>query len=601
MCRYNVGKYILMLACIYLPGFLVRTSLRRDPIENNQALVLLSNFKHSDSQINQHLAAPIDFNEELFLPFFDRPFIDSLHELKQLWFPISLEDHELVRSLWCQQKEISYQSKDQNLGSLSVLQACPKARNWGIRCGMQERTARKKCPGAVFRVFEPAEFWGLNESFLQLLESFSPKVEMSSLGIAYLELSKYSEPEELWRSACKIQQSVENCFNMPLRIGIGENKLLARLAVQYQPQENTRKYVFRYNNGICLVTPNNSRKFVKDFSISQLPLELAIQKRLRMLGLSKLNHIHKISQSKLVQQFGEQGRLLKLFSNGKDERTIKPVKRVCILASHQIMEYGLTGAPQLIDAIKSTLEPLLQNLRASHHRFYDLFIRLFPEKSEALQLTINFSQAVDHYHQIQRLLKLRLFSKNLTRPVQHFQVLLSNLVQDFSRQPILMKTMPGSKQRFGNHLNLWLEFMALRGLSIYKTIPVQINSILPERRYALDSYLNNQKTISRQSSTQHHKLETEPRYLKKNNRLKPLLKPKPIKLQVNSFGNPVSVLLKGRQRKVCSQLKQWRLKSFWWEDQIIDRQYYRLLLQDDFEIDVFQDLSNKRWYQQRFH
>ena len=26
------------------------------------------------------------------------------------------------------------------------------------------------------------------------------------------------------------------------------------------------------------------------------------------------------------------------------------------------MEYGLTGAPQLVDAIKEALEPLLQNL-----------------------------------------------------------------------------------------------------------------------------------------------------------------------------------------------------------------------------------------------
>ena len=37
-----------------------------------------------------------------------------------------------------------------------------------------------------------------------------------------------------------------------------------------------------------------------------------------------------------------------------------------------------------------------------------------------------------------------------------------------------------------------------------------------------------------------------------------------------------------------------------WEDQIMN-QYYRLLLQDGFEIDVFQDLNDKCWYQQRFH
>ncbi len=586
-----------MLTCIYIPGFLVRTSLRRNPIKENQALILLSHLRYGDSQLNQHLAAPVDFNEELFLPFLDRPFINSLDELKKLSFPVKPEDHDLVRSLWCHQRNNSHQSNQQNLGRLSVLQACPKARSWGIRRGMQERTARKKCPGAVFRLFEPAEFWGLNESFLQLLESFSPKIEMNSLGIAYIEWGSYSEPEELWQRACKIQKAIEACFNMPLRIGIAENKLVTRLAVQYQPQTSTQKYVFRFNNGICLVTPENSQKFVKDFSISQLPLEASIQKRLQILGINRLSQIHKISKSKLIQQFGEQGRLLKLFSNGKDERPIDLVNRIRVLASHQFVEYGLTGAPQTIHAIQEVLETLLQNLRSSHYKFYHLFIRLFPEKSEALQLTLNFSEAVDHYDQIKRLLKLRLFSKNLTQPISHFQVLLSNLVQDFSRQPTLMKTVSGSKKRFGNHLNLWLEFMSLRGLPMYKTLPLHINSILPERRYALGSYLDQQKAISKNLSTKKHRHESE----YKSSDLKPLLNPKPIKLKIDNFGKPVSLFLKGRQRQIYSVLKQWRLKSFWWEAQVIERQYYRLLLQDGFEIDVFQDLNNQCWYRQRFH
>ena len=601
LCRHSVGDYILMLACIYLPGFLIRTSLRRDPIENNECLILLSRFRYGDSQLSQHLAAPLDFNGEIFLPFFNRPFINSLNELKKLSFPVSSEDHELVRSLWCQHKNNSYQNEQKNLEGLSVLQACPKARNWGIRRGMKERTARKKCPGAVFRLFELSEFWGLNESFLQLLESFSPKVEMSSLGIAYLELCKYSKPEELWQHTCRIQKSIEVCFKMPVRIGIAENKLIARLAVQYQPQANTEKYVFRFNNGICVVTPENSKQFIKDFSISQLPLEASIHKRLRMLGLNKLSQLHKISKSKLVQQFGEQGRLLKLFSNGEDERPIHLANRVHILASHQSMEYGLTGTLQLIDAIQETLKPLLQDLRDSHYKFYHLFIRLFPEQSKALQLTLNFSEAIDHYHQIERLLKLRLFSKKITRPVQKFEVLISNLVQDFSRQPTLVKTIPGSKRRFGNHLNLWLEFMSLRGLPMYKTLPVQPDSILPERRYALGSYLDHKSTIPKSLPSKKYKPKHESQPSKKYNQLKPLLKPKPIKLQVNNFGEPVSLIFKGRQRQVYSLLKQWHLKSFWWEPQTIDRQYYRLLLQDGFEIDVFQDLNDQRWYQQRFH
>ena len=164
-----------------------------------------------------------------------------------------------------------------------------------------------------------------------------------------------------------------------------------------------------------------------------------------------------------------------------------------------------------------------------------------------------------------------------------------------------MKTIPGSKQRFGNHLNLWLEFMSLRGLPMYKeTIPIQINSILPERRYALGSYLDHHKTIPKKSSLQNHKLEVENQISKNNNRLKPLLKPKPIQLQVNSFGNPSEHITKGTSAQSLQSVEAPR-KSFWWEDQIIDRQYYRLLLQDGFEIDVFQDLNDKCWYQQRFH
>ena len=38
------------------------------------------------------------------------------------------------------------------------------------------------------------------------------------------------------------------------------------------------------------------------------------------------------------------------------------------------MDYGLTGAPQLVDAIKEALEPLLQNLRASHQKSFTTFL-----------------------------------------------------------------------------------------------------------------------------------------------------------------------------------------------------------------------------------
>jgi hypothetical protein len=83
-------------------------------------------------------------------------------------------------------------------------------------------------------------------------------------------------------------------------------------------------------------------------------------------------------------------------------------------------------------------------------------------------------------------------------------------------------------------------------------------------------------------------------------RLRPLNRPRPIRVDTNEDGAPTAVHISGRRLTVESALETWRIDDEWWRPQPISRLYWRLLLEDGRTIDVFRDLITGRWARQTY-
>jgi DNA polymerase-4 len=110
-----------------------------------------------------------------------------------------------------------------------VSTASYEARAFGVRSGMPLRTAAKRCPQAVFLPVDAEAYLAASAEVMATLRTFPAVVEVAGWDEAYLEVET-DDPEGLAR---QIQAAVLERTSLRCTVGIGENKLRAKLAAGF--------------------------------------------------------------------------------------------------------------------------------------------------------------------------------------------------------------------------------------------------------------------------------------------------------------------------------------------------------------------------------
>ena len=107
-----------------------------------------------------------------------------------------------------------------------VSTASYEARAFGVRSGLALRTARQRCPDAVFLPVDREAYEATSAVVMATLGEFDAVVEVAGWDEAFLA-AETDDPEALAR---QIQDRVRAVTNLECTVGIGENKLQAKLA-----------------------------------------------------------------------------------------------------------------------------------------------------------------------------------------------------------------------------------------------------------------------------------------------------------------------------------------------------------------------------------
>ncbi len=83
-------------------------------------------------------------------------------------------------------------------------------------------------------------------------------------------------------------------------------------------------------------------------------------------------------------------------------------------------------------------------------------------------------------------------------------------------------------------------------------------------------------------------------------RIRPLNRPRPVKVEAGADGRPTAVYLSGRRYAVEEVLEVWRIDDEWWRKKSVSRRYFSLLLGVGRTVTVYQDTVSGRWYQQAY-
>ena len=115
-----------------------------------------------------------------------------------------------------------------------VTAASYEARTFGVHAGMPLGEAKRLCPGAEYVEGNPRKYVEKSLELLEIFLTVTPDVEPFSVDEAFLDLSRMGERgatrESALAIATGIQQRIADAHGLGASIGIGPNKLVAKMA-----------------------------------------------------------------------------------------------------------------------------------------------------------------------------------------------------------------------------------------------------------------------------------------------------------------------------------------------------------------------------------
>jgi nucleotidyltransferase/DNA polymerase involved in DNA repair len=110
-----------------------------------------------------------------------------------------------------------------------VSTASYEARAFGVHSGLALRTARRRCPDAVFLPVDAEAYEAASAEVMATLAEFDAVLEVAGWDEAFLAVGT-DDPEALAR---RIQDRIRSVTSLDCTVGIGENKLQAKLAAGF--------------------------------------------------------------------------------------------------------------------------------------------------------------------------------------------------------------------------------------------------------------------------------------------------------------------------------------------------------------------------------
>ena len=196
-----------------------------------------------------------------------------------------------------------------------VAAASYEARPYGVHAGMPTTTAKKLCPVAVMVPGDPTKYVSLSHRILEILKTVSPVVEPMSIDEAFVDLKgTVHDGEAAPRAACELQRKVEEHFALTCSIGLGPNKLIAKMGSSLQKPR-----------GFTALTVEGYRERFWPQPVSALwGIGGQTAAALGKLGIQTLGDLAHAPEELLSATFGVNGPRLRFAARGEDESPVVP-------------------------------------------------------------------------------------------------------------------------------------------------------------------------------------------------------------------------------------------------------------------------------------
>jgi len=196
------------------------------------------------------------------------------------------------------------------------------AREFGIRSGMPCSRAKKLNPEAVFLPVRKEFYTSVSDRIMEILRNYADpgengdSFEQTSIDEAFLEITDRAGGDFnlAFELGIQIKEEIKEKENLTCSIGIGPNKLIAKMASSAKKPD-----------GITVVSPENLEAFLWPLKVSKLwGIGDVTARKLQEMGIVTVKDLSEHDVIELISTFGKsRGTWLKQAAAGIDDSPLK--------------------------------------------------------------------------------------------------------------------------------------------------------------------------------------------------------------------------------------------------------------------------------------
>lgn len=247
-----------------------------------------------------------------------------------------------------------------------VSTCCYVARLYGVRSAMPMFKAKKLCPQAIVVPPDMRKYAAASRQIRAMMESLTPLMKMQSIDEAVLDLagteSLHRAPPAIVLN--RLARRVEEEIGITISIGLGPNRLLAKLAAE---RGKPRGFFVFGDEAPGILAPEPA---------GILPgIGPAQVRRLEALGIATIGQLAALDE-RAAMRLGDEGLSLVARARGEDRRPVNPERETKSISAETTFPTDLSALAPLEDALWHLSEKLGRRLRLEHQAAAGLVLKL---------------------------------------------------------------------------------------------------------------------------------------------------------------------------------------------------------------------------------
>ncbi|MFW6111237.1 MAG: DNA polymerase IV [Thermoproteota archaeon] len=304
-----------------------------------------------------------------------------------------------------------------------------QAREFGVRSGMPISRAWKLCPQAVYRPVNRQLYRRVSHRIMDLLRGYTQKFEQWGIDEAFLDLTSRVEGyQEAAALAQQIQQQILEQEGLTCSIGLGPNKLVAKIASDY-----------RKPDGLTVVKEEEVKRFLAPLPVRKLLwVGRKTEQRLNSMEIETIGDLAGYDPTVLKEEFGVTGTQLYLMAHGVDDSEVEENGEAKSISRESTFKEDTADHTFILQSLDNLSEQVMKKVEKQEVSFKTVTVKVRYEDFETHTHRKTHTFPTDRLQDLQETARklIRKFLKS-ERKIRLIGVKVSNFISAEKQQKLI--------------------------------------------------------------------------------------------------------------------------------------------------------------------